>query len=1188
MFRDETLQQLFQLIRGHAVQRILGNLVLNQFLDLGDQSLLIHLFQLSQQLVQLGLQSVDIDALQRILQIRQCLFDILLSGSVFQLLKSFLDIIAVDILQLADDLLQILQLSGKCCDVDLLQGGDQFLEIIFIQLIQNLENIVPLNVKACENLQNLNIFFRSNFAIHDDFHQPENLVIGQAHVLQGLDQVDDAADVIQINIGQLGQLNLAQLVQDLVNISAINGDIDQLIAQGDSILLVARHGDDDLVAGTNGLVSSQDNIGNLSSSDLLGKVLRPPIGVRLHTNGRHDTVAQQGLDFVILVALQTDVLSTLALQRVEISGGGIVHVDMDEIENGGIQDDLFPLCGVGDEALRVGVSGVNGRCNSGLPALKQIAVLLGRAVIGGRLDANLQGLRGLQNILAVFVDHGKFLVLIGNAVVILVFLPLRVQGHVSRDFDLLLVSVSIACTVGLGVPAAEHTVCLSEGVGSQSLLLILGEDLIIHLALAAVGVKAHGVGGGRRLVGLFDRDHHVSKRPNTIAKQLIKEVQNILLGDHIRQVIANDQRNLHARYLIGIFDCLIDYLDDTAQVGSLRQQINSAPNSLLEELGQVLENAGIADEFDRAAVLQGNSIIIGLGYNAFNRQVDRVGTFTQLDAGQILAQNLGRVSAPPFLGTAGGNNRSVLMGHSYKGNQTIQQCLRRSRIVVQLHLDPVILLGQNLRQICGPFGDQRNVRSDRGVEIKLRTRGQIPAVKVEVGFAGSGGLYSLAAVGDGLGIRNRRTTICIEGDSPFIITIVGRIIIVGVISPRGIDSHISVRDSNLANGIGSGILYAQDLGSLIGESGPANKHDRNVLNRIMLGCGLAQRVLSGQFVVFSGRSGPCLTAVQVISQIILTILIVGRTITVLILRPYSIQSCVCSNGEAGNQFGSGSRISSSYIIGNLCLTETDTNREGLGQRILIDRSNRNTILALVFLVINRGACATVGVIRNLQILFQFPNRNFDLIETSISMRMTCFQIASQLITAKFDRTMTASRLSSFGNLIKIEIEVCEGVLTASNYIVNAPFIRERPLRMASKIKSATNPTTITELYKMIVCTHNMTDTIVIYINPCVFVNFANLFYRHIMVGIEFSGTRNPTTLYIRITVRLMVMLTHIFVTLIQRMCMTFYFATIGSIIFANFLGFASINPIMAINVGKILFKTGKRITFAMIGKRRYR
>ena len=67
-------------------------------------------------------------------------------------------------------------------------------------------------------------------------------------------------------------------------------------------------------------------------------------------------------------------------------------------------------------------------------------------------------------------------------------------GDVGRG---LLVGVACAAAVGLGVPALEHVVLAGEGVGGKALCCIVGEGLIVHRALAAVGIIVYGVMVGR-------------------------------------------------------------------------------------------------------------------------------------------------------------------------------------------------------------------------------------------------------------------------------------------------------------------------------------------------------------------------------------------------------------------------------------------------------------------------------------------------------------------------------------------------------------------------------------------------------------------------------------------------------------------------------------------------------------------
>ena len=154
---DEALQQLLQLLDSHALQLAVGDLILDQLLDLGNQGILVHLAQLGQQFVQLRLDDGAVDLLQSILQVFQSLFDVLLGGGVLQLFQGLLNILAVQALQLVHDLFQLFQLGDKGANVDLFQEVHDGLDILLVQRLQNFEqvgDILPFNVKVLENLCN--------------------------------------------------------------------------------------------------------------------------------------------------------------------------------------------------------------------------------------------------------------------------------------------------------------------------------------------------------------------------------------------------------------------------------------------------------------------------------------------------------------------------------------------------------------------------------------------------------------------------------------------------------------------------------------------------------------------------------------------------------------------------------------------------------------------------------------------------------------------------------------------------------------------------------------------------------------------------------------------------------------------------------------------------------------------------
>ena len=157
MLDDEALQQLLQLLDSHALQLAVGDLILDQLLDLGNQGILVHLAQLGQQFVQLRLDDGAVDLLQSILQVFQSLFDVLLGGGVLQLFQGLLNILAVQALQLVHDLFQLFQLGDKGANVDLFQEVHDGLDILLVQRLQNFEqvgDILPFNVKVLENLCN--------------------------------------------------------------------------------------------------------------------------------------------------------------------------------------------------------------------------------------------------------------------------------------------------------------------------------------------------------------------------------------------------------------------------------------------------------------------------------------------------------------------------------------------------------------------------------------------------------------------------------------------------------------------------------------------------------------------------------------------------------------------------------------------------------------------------------------------------------------------------------------------------------------------------------------------------------------------------------------------------------------------------------------------------------------------------
>ena len=159
---DEALQQLLQLLDSHALQLAVGDLILDQLLDLGNQGILVHLAQLGQQFVQLRLDDGAVDLLQSILQVFQSLFDVLLGGGVLQLFQGLLNILAVQALQLVHDLFQLFQLGDKGANVDLFQEVHDGLDILLVQRLQNFEqvgDIIPFNVKALENLCNFDCIF---------------------------------------------------------------------------------------------------------------------------------------------------------------------------------------------------------------------------------------------------------------------------------------------------------------------------------------------------------------------------------------------------------------------------------------------------------------------------------------------------------------------------------------------------------------------------------------------------------------------------------------------------------------------------------------------------------------------------------------------------------------------------------------------------------------------------------------------------------------------------------------------------------------------------------------------------------------------------------------------------------------------------------------------------------------------
>ena len=81
-------------------------------------------------------------------------------------------------------------------------------------------------------------------------------------------------------------------------------------------------------------------------------------------------------------------------------------------------------------------------------------------------------------------------------------------GQVAHTFSVGICNIAVLCIT----PPGEGVACAGEGIGGETLLHVIGEGLVIHIAVSAVGIKGNGVGSGHPLgVERDNRSVYISK-----------------------------------------------------------------------------------------------------------------------------------------------------------------------------------------------------------------------------------------------------------------------------------------------------------------------------------------------------------------------------------------------------------------------------------------------------------------------------------------------------------------------------------------------------------------------------------------------------------------------------------------------------------------------------------------------------